>query len=96
MMNELKPYCKFGITDQNAHQLSAFAMAWTSEVCNITTHTSVDDRKNITSRWITLMNLLNEIGQQNNFMASLPEQKLKKLSELGLIDISQEEPTHDD
>lgn len=91
MMNELKPLCQFGTEDQNTHQLSAFAMAWTSEVCNITDSTSVDDRRNITSRWITLMNLLNEIGQQNAFMKSLPEQKIQKLAELGLINISQEE-----
>lgn len=91
MMEDLKPQCKFGIVDQNAHQLSAFAMAWTSEVCNITEHTSVDDRRNITSRWITLMNLLNEMGQQTNFMNSLPKTTLEKLAELNLIKLSHEE-----
>lgn len=87
MMEELKPQCKFGTEDQNAHQLSAFAMSWTSEVCNITDSTSVDDRRNITSRWLTLMNMLAGMGQYENFIRSLPPENINKLSQLGLINV---------
>lgn len=85
MMEELKINCKYGIKDQNAHQLSTFAHSWTSEVCNITDSTSVDDRKNITSRWMTLMNMLEDMGLYVQFINSLPEQTVNKLQHLGLI-----------
>lgn len=88
MMDELKQQCRFSITDQNEHQLSTFALAWTNEVCNITDSTSVDDRRNITSRWITIMNLLQEMELYDNFIKSLSNSTLNKLDHLGLINIS--------
>ena len=84
-MEELKPLLAFGVEDQNAHQLQGFAQSWTSEVCNITEHTDVDSKKNIISRWITCMNVLNSMGKRNEFINSLPSQQKEKLRQLKLI-----------
>ena len=69
----------------NDHQLRTFAVAWTSEVCNITEHTDVDSKKNIISRWITCMNVLNSMGKRDEFINSLSVQKKAKLRQLKLI-----------
>ena len=84
-MEELKPLLAFGVEDQNAHQLQGFAQSWTSEVCNITEHTDVDSKKNIISRWITCMNVLNSMGKRDEFINSLPSQQKEKLRQLKLI-----------
>jgi len=70
----------------NDHQLRTFAVAWTNEVCNITEHTDVNDRKNITARWVTCMNILRSCGELEGFINSLEPKQREKLRQLKLID----------
>jgi len=84
-MEEIKPLMKYGTESPEGHQLESFALSWTSEVCEINEHTDVDSRRNIISRWLTCMNVLETIGQRDKFIKSLPESQRKKLVELGLI-----------
>lgn len=91
LLNELKDHLEYSKTDQSEHQLHALSISQTNKVCNITEHTDIDSKNNIINVWVTCMNVLKEIKDENgmnardNFINSLPQHQKQKLLELNLI-----------